>query len=118
MKLNTGLAAICLLSTLGIAQAGAVFRIEVENFSEDNQFFKGGESYITLTKIEGDRMRSDTQGEDGKVADGARVRAYREAGDLAAKWLDRADVATADKSRREDRGSLLDVLEELRELDE
>ena len=54
-------------------------------------------------------------GEDGKVADGARVRAYREAGDLAAKWLDRADVATADKSQQADRGSLLDVLEELRE---
>jgi hypothetical protein len=68
MNLRTGLLAICLLSTAGIAQAGAVFSIEVEDFTEGNQFFDGGESYITVTKIEGDRMRSDTQGEDGKVA--------------------------------------------------
>jgi len=68
MNLRTGLLAICLLSTAGIAQAGAVYRIEVENFTEGNQFFEGGESYITVTKIEGDRMRSDTQGEDGMMA--------------------------------------------------
>ena len=68
MNLRTGLLAICLLSTAGIAQAGAVYRIEVENFTEGNQFFEGGESYITVTKIEGDRMRSDNQGEDGKMA--------------------------------------------------
>lgn len=56
-------------------------------------------------------------GADAEAPAGARVRAYREAGDLAAKWLDRADVATADKTGRET-GSLLDVLEELRELEE
>ena len=56
-------------------------------------------------------------GEDGELTGTARVRAYKEAGELGAKWLDRADVATADKSQGE-RESLLDVLEELRELDE
>lgn len=68
MKIRTALLAIILLGTAGIAQAGAVFHIVVENFSEDNQFFEGGESYTSLTKIEGDRMRSDTRGEDGKMA--------------------------------------------------
>ncbi len=57
-------------------------------------------------------------GADEDLPAGARVRAYDRAVDAGAKWLDRADVATADKSQREDRGSLLDVLEELRELDE
>ena len=68
MNLRTALFATCLLSTAGIAQAGAIFRIEVENFSEDNQFFEGGESYTTVTKVEGDRMKSDTLEEDGKLA--------------------------------------------------
>jgi hypothetical protein len=68
MKLRTSLFAICLLGTVGIAHAGVVFRIEVENFSEGNQFFDGGESYITVTKIEGHHMRTDTQGKNGKLA--------------------------------------------------
>lgn len=68
MNLRTSLFALCLLSVAGIAQAGAVYRIAVENYAEGNQFFDGGESYITVTKIEGDRMRTDTQGEDGKMA--------------------------------------------------
>ena len=68
MNLRTSLFALCLLSVAGIAQAGAIYRIAVENYSEGNQFFEGGESYITVTKIEGDRMRTDTQGEDGKMA--------------------------------------------------
>jgi hypothetical protein len=68
MRMRTVLLVVCLLGAAAIAQAGVVFRIEVENFSEDNQFFEGGESYTTVTKIEGDRMRSDTQGEDGKTA--------------------------------------------------
>ena len=60
--------AICLLGIVEIAQAGAVFRVEVENFAKGNQFFEGGKSYSTVTKVEGNRMRSDTQGEDGKTA--------------------------------------------------
>ncbi|HEX9725363.1 MAG TPA: DUF4412 domain-containing protein [Vicinamibacteria bacterium] len=68
MSLRTSLFALCLLSFGGIAQAGAVFRVTVENYAEDNQFFEGGESYVTVTKIEGNRMRSDTQGENGEMA--------------------------------------------------
>ena len=68
MRMKMGLLAICLLGAVEIAQAGAVFRVEVENFSEDNQFFEGGKSYTTVTKVEGDRMRSDIQGEDGEMA--------------------------------------------------
>ena len=68
MSLRTSLFALCLLSVAGIAQAGAIYRIAVENYAKGNQFFDGGESYITVTKIEGDRMRTDTQGEDGKMA--------------------------------------------------
>ena len=56
-------------------------------------------------------------GADAELAAGARVRAYTQAADIGAKWLDRADVATADKSGSE-RESLLDVLEELRELED
>ena len=66
MRMKAGLLAVCLLGTVGIAQAGAVFRVEVENFSKGNQFFEGGKSYAAVTKVEGDRMRSDMQGEDGK----------------------------------------------------
>ena len=68
MGTKTGLLAICLLGAVGIAQAGTIFRTEVENFAEDNQFFQGGKSYTTVTRVEGDRMRSDTRGEDGKIA--------------------------------------------------
>jgi len=68
MRMRTILSVICLLGIAGLAHAGAVFRVEVENFSEDNQFFEGGESYTTVTRIEGDRMRTDTMGEDGKMA--------------------------------------------------
>lgn len=71
MNLRTSLFAVCLLTmpTIeGIAQTGAVFRVTVENYAEDNVFFEGGESYVTVTKVEGDRMRMDTQGENGKLA--------------------------------------------------
>jgi hypothetical protein len=68
MRMRTGLLAVCLLGPAAIAQAGAVFRTEIENFTKDNQFFEGGKSYTTVTKVEGDRMRTDTQGEDGKIA--------------------------------------------------
>jgi hypothetical protein len=68
MKMRAGLLAICLLCTAGIAQAGAVFRVKVDNFTKGNQFFEGGDSYTTVTKIEGDRMRSDIQGENGNTA--------------------------------------------------
>lgn len=70
MNLRTSAFATCLtmLSIAGIAQAGAVFRVTVENFGEDNQFFDAGESYVTVTKVEGNRMRMDTQDMDGKLA--------------------------------------------------
>ena len=71
MSWRTSLLAMCLLwmpGIQGIARAGAVFRITVENYAEDNAFFEGGESYVTVTKVEGDRMRMDTQAEDGKLA--------------------------------------------------
>lgn len=67
MSLRTSLFALCLLSVAGIAQAGAVYRIEVENYAEGNQFYDAPPSYIAVTKIEGNRMRTDTQGEDGKL---------------------------------------------------
>ena len=50
MKVRPGLLAICLLCTAGIAQAGAIFRVKVENFSKGNQFFEGRKSYTTVTK--------------------------------------------------------------------
>lgn len=64
------LLAICLTMTSigGVAHAGAVFRTTVENYAEDNQFFEAQESYVTVTKIEGNRMRMDTQGMDGTLA--------------------------------------------------
>lgn len=71
MNVRTSLLAMCLLtlpSIEGVAQAGAVFRVTVENYAEDNAFFDGGESYVTVTKVEGDRMRMDIQGEDGQLA--------------------------------------------------
>ena len=68
MRMRTGLLTIFLLCAVEIARAGAVFRTDVENFTEGNQFFEGGGSYTSVTKVEGDRMRSDIQGEDGKVA--------------------------------------------------
>jgi hypothetical protein len=45
-----------------------VFRTTVENYAEDNQFFEARESYVTVTKVEGNRMRMDTQGMDGTLA--------------------------------------------------
>lgn len=70
MDLRTSALAICLtMSSIGgIADAGAVFRTTVENYAEDNQFFEARESYVTVTKIEGNRMRMDTQGMDGTLA--------------------------------------------------
>lgn len=68
MNMKTGLLAICVLGTVGFAQAGAVFRTKVENFTKGNQFFEGGKSYTTVTKVDGNRMRVDTVGEDGKMA--------------------------------------------------
>ena len=56
MNLRTSLFAICLLSLAGIAQAGAVFRIEVEDLSA------GGQVEITEIKIDGNRMRTDSGG--------------------------------------------------------
>lgn len=70
MNLRTSVLAVCLTmpGIEGLAQAGAVFRNTVENFAEDNQFFDARESYVTVTKVEGNRMRMDTQGMDGKLA--------------------------------------------------
>ncbi len=68
MRMRTGLWTIFLLCAVEIARAGAVFRTDVENFTEGNQFFEGGGSYTSVTKVEGDRMRSDIQEEDGKTA--------------------------------------------------
>ena len=67
MRIKSGLLAVCLLCVMETAWAGAVFRVEVENFGEDNQFFEAGQSYTTITKVEGNRMQSDTLGEDGKT---------------------------------------------------
>src|SRR3972149_3617041 len=58
MTLRTSLFAVYLLSFAGIAQAGAVFRIEVEDLAA------GGKVEITEMKIEGNRMRTDSGGED------------------------------------------------------
>jgi len=70
MNSRTSLLALYLTITslAGIAQAGAIFRTTVENYAEDNAFFDAQESYVTVTKVEGNRMRMDTQGTDGKVA--------------------------------------------------
>lgn len=51
----------------GIAEAGAIFRTTVENFMEDNQFFDAQESYQTVTKIDGNRMKMDTQSLEGQI---------------------------------------------------
>ena len=56
MSLRTSLFAICLLSVAGIAQAGVVFRIEVEDLSA------GGQVEITEIKIDSNRMRTDSGG--------------------------------------------------------
>lgn len=61
MSLRTSLFALCLLSLAGIAHAGAVYRVTTEIFAEGNQFYDAPESTITVTKVEGNRMRSDTQ---------------------------------------------------------
>ena len=67
MSWSTSLFTLCLLSVAGLAQAGAVFRIEVENLGKGNQFYDMPPSYVAVTKVEGNRMRTDTQGEDGKL---------------------------------------------------
>ena len=56
MNLKTGLFAVYFLSVAGIVQAGAVFRIEVEDLSA------GGQVEITEIKIDGNRMRTDSGG--------------------------------------------------------
>lgn len=61
MSLRTSLYAVSLLSMAGIAQAGTVFRIEVEDLST------GGQAEITEIKIDGNRMRTDTHGEDAST---------------------------------------------------
>src|SRR3990172_11831902 len=58
MTLRTSLFAVYLLSFAGIAQAGAAFRIEVEDLAA------GGKVEITEIKVEGSRMRTDSGGED------------------------------------------------------
>lgn len=69
MNLRTSVLVVSFLSIVaGLAHAGAVFRNTVENFGEDNQFFEAGDSYVTVTKVDGNRMRMDTQGMDGKLA--------------------------------------------------
>lgn len=72
MNLRTSVLAVCILSTVaGFAHAGAVFRSTVENFGEDNEFFESGDSYITVTKVDGNRMRIDTQSMEGELANTA-----------------------------------------------
>lgn len=70
MNLGTSVLATCLtmLSIGELAHAGAVFRNTVENFAEGNQFFDARESYVTVTKVDGNRMRMDSQAMDGKLA--------------------------------------------------
>ncbi|MGH9461470.1 MAG: hypothetical protein ACRD1X_09655 [Vicinamibacteria bacterium] len=58
MSLRTCVFALVLVGVAGIAQAGAVFRIEAEDLSA------GGKVEITEIKIDGNRMRTDTHGED------------------------------------------------------
>ena len=55
-------------------------------------------------------------GEDAELPAGSRVRAFEKAADIGAKWLDRADVQTADKSGQGGVEKLAKVLAELREL--
>jgi hypothetical protein len=65
MSLRTSLFALCLLSLAEIAHAGAVFRVTTEIFAEGNQFFDAPESTVAVAKVEGNRMRSDTQNMEG-----------------------------------------------------
>lgn len=67
MSLRTSLFALCLLSLAGMAQAGAIYRVTTEVFAEGNQFYDAPESTISVTKVEGNRMRSDTQNFEGEV---------------------------------------------------
>lgn len=70
MHSRTALLALCTTfpGMAGIAHAGAVFRTTVENFAEDNAFFEARESYVSVVKIEGNRMRMDTQSMEGELA--------------------------------------------------
>ena len=56
MNLRTSLFFICLLGMAGTANAGVVFRIEVQDL------FAGGQVEITEIKIDGNRMRTDSGG--------------------------------------------------------
>ena len=56
MNLRTSLFFICLLGMAGTANAGVVFRIEVQDLSA------GGQVEITEIKIDGNRMRTDSGG--------------------------------------------------------
>ena len=67
MSLRTSLFALCLLSLAGMAHAGAIYRVTTEIFAEGNQFYDAPESSITVTKVEGNRMRSDTQDLEGET---------------------------------------------------
>ena len=69
MNVRASVFAVCLVSMVaGSAHAGAVFRNTVENFGKDNQFFEAGDSYVTVTKVDGNRMRMDTQSMEGQLA--------------------------------------------------
>ena len=73
MYRRTRLLAACLttIALAGTAHAGVILRTTVENFAEDNAFFEAQESYVTITKVEGNRMRMDTQSMEGKVVQSA-----------------------------------------------
>ena len=59
MKLRTILVAVYLLSVAGLTHAdGTIFRIEVEDVAS------GGGVEVTEMKVDGDRMRTDSGGED------------------------------------------------------
>lgn len=68
MNLRMPLIALCLWTAAESADAGAVFRSTVENFGEDNAFFDSGDSYVSVTKVEGNRMRTDVQSMEGQLA--------------------------------------------------
>lgn len=57
MNLRRSVFAACVLSLAGIAQAGAIFRIEVEDLTA------GGQVEITEIKVDGNRMRTDSGGD-------------------------------------------------------
>jgi hypothetical protein len=72
LSLRKSVLAVCMMFPVaGLAQTGAVLRNTVENFAEDNQFFDAQESYVTVTKVTGDRMRTDQQSMDGRLTTSA-----------------------------------------------